>query len=98
MLKRQRKRIITLAVAALSFAALVLPVPAFATGDHYGGKKCDQESLQVKLAPEDTQTYKMVGWLCWEGRLSGKTVQALVSGFTYDHHYWDFPFQSSKYS
>jgi pimeloyl-ACP methyl ester carboxylesterase len=94
-----KKRIATVVLAIVSLVGLALPVPAAAHGEEQGNNpKCESETLRVKLAAEDTTAYNLKGWLCWQGGLSGKTVQVLVSGFTYDHHYWDFPFQAEKYS
>ena len=97
-MRKHGKRITSIIVAAVSLVAVVLPTPALAIGNYGNEQKCDQESLRVKLAAEDTQTYELKGELCWKGWLPGKTVQVLVSGFTYDHNYWDFPLKAGKYS
>ena len=54
--------------------------------------------MPVHLSPADPVEYQLVGWACWQGSSAGKPVQVLVSGFTYDHAYWDFPFQPQRYS
>jgi pimeloyl-ACP methyl ester carboxylesterase len=98
-MRKHMKRISTVMLAVLSLVALTLPAPAFASGNHGSGQqKCDEKTLRVKLAAEDTQTYELKGWMCWKGALTDKTVQVLISGFTYDHYYWDFPYQADKYS
>jgi alpha-beta hydrolase superfamily lysophospholipase len=59
---------------------------------------CQRTTVPVTLTPADTTSYEIVGWLCARGPVQGKTVQLLVSGFTYDHHYWDMPYQPTLYS
>jgi pimeloyl-ACP methyl ester carboxylesterase len=39
-----------------------------------------------------------VGWLCARGSIHHKTIQLLIHGALYDHHYWNFPYQPEKYS
>lgn len=61
--------------------------------------KCDQHVIPVKLSPLGLVTYHVVGWLCYRGSLSQyQLVQLLVSGATYNHSYWDFPYQPGTYS
>lgn len=59
---------------------------------------CRRETLNTKLAPTDTTTYRIVGELCWTGSLAGKTVQVLISGSTYGSVYWDSEYQPATYS
>jgi pimeloyl-ACP methyl ester carboxylesterase len=42
--------------------------------------------------------YQLAGWACWRGTPTHKPVEILVAGFTYDHAYWDFPYQPQTYS
>src|SRR5579859_4046718 len=60
---------------------------------------CTQYSVPVTLSPLDSTVYHVATWLCSQGSASGKTVQVLVHGSTYDHNYWDFPSlpQTSSY-
>src|SRR5579871_5834904 len=60
--------------------------------------QCQQQSVAVTLSASDPTQYNVATWLCWQGSLTGKTVQLLVHGYTYDHTYWDFPYQYPNYS
>ncbi|WP_221568701.1 alpha/beta hydrolase [Alkalihalobacillus sp. TS-13] len=60
--------------------------------------QCQKTTSPVTLSAADPTEYEVVGWLCYRGTLKGKTIQVLVSGITYDHHYWDFPFKPQNYS
>jgi pimeloyl-ACP methyl ester carboxylesterase len=59
---------------------------------------CQQTAVPVTLTPTDVTSYHVVGWLCARGPAQGKTVELLVSGLTYDHNYWDLPYQPDTYS
>lgn len=52
---------------------------------------CAQQTVSVTLSPLNPTVYHVVTWLCSRGSPTGKTVQVLVHGSTYDHTYWDFP-------
>jgi pimeloyl-ACP methyl ester carboxylesterase len=60
--------------------------------------RCQQTALPVTLTPSDATSYHVVGWLCARGPAQGKTVQLLLSGYTYDHNYWDLPYRPDTYS
>src|SRR6185503_8303572 len=90
------KKRYTLAVFAALFSALAIGSPVAATGGL--APNCIKKTLPVKLSQSAAQTYNVVGWLCAHGGFKDKTVQVLVSGFTYDHNYWDFPYQQYRYS
>jgi pimeloyl-ACP methyl ester carboxylesterase len=82
----------------LGIAAAGYP-PSPASSDNRGSEtQCRRTTVPVTLTPTDATTYQIVGWLCARGRVQGKTVQVLVSGFTYDHNYWDLPYQPRLYS
>lgn len=73
--------------------------PGQASSDSRGGAtECRRTTVPVTLTAADTTSYHIVGWLCARGRVQGKTVQLLVSGLTYDHNYWDLPYQPRLYS
>ncbi|MEH1967221.1 alpha/beta hydrolase [Nostoc sp.] len=59
---------------------------------------CYKTYLPVALAPGETKQYRIYGELCGQKNLSKTTVHVLVSGITYDHNYWDFPYQEKHYS
>ncbi len=94
MLKGIGKILFSLLVSFLVFSiAPNLALPAFADTT-----QCQQQTISVTLSPLDSTQYQMVTWLCWEGNLQGKTLQIVIHGVTYDHNYWDFPYQGSHYS
>jgi len=59
---------------------------------------CQEHTMAVTTAPDETTQYNVVGWLCAKGSFANKTVQVLLSGATYGHVYWDFPYQPQRYS
>jgi pimeloyl-ACP methyl ester carboxylesterase len=59
---------------------------------------CIEKSLPVALAPGEPVQYQIYGELCSQYPIEGRTVQVLVSGLTYDHNYWDFPYDNGRYS
>jgi pimeloyl-ACP methyl ester carboxylesterase len=59
---------------------------------------CETSNLPVKTSADGQAIYSVTGWLCARGSFTGKTVQLLVSGVSYDHNYWDFPYQPNNYS
>lgn len=60
--------------------------------------RCQRLSFAVTLTPDDPTTYEMAAWLCARGTVHNKTIQVLVHGATFDHHYWDFPVDPEQYS
>lgn len=59
---------------------------------------CSEVQLPVALAPGEPRQYQVYGQLCGQSPQGDRTVQVLVSGTTYSHLYWDFPYQSDRYS
>jgi pimeloyl-ACP methyl ester carboxylesterase len=59
---------------------------------------CSDHALSVTLAPGGTETFQVVGTLCSQGPVAGKTVQLLLHGSTYARYYWDFPYETEHYS
>ncbi len=86
--------------AALVVATLALPVPAHADGTDPSWATCAQYTVPVTLTASDPTTYHVVGRLCTRtDKLRGaKTVQLLVSGWSYDHNYWNASYQPDTYS
>jgi hypothetical protein len=61
--------------------------------------RCQQTALHAALSPASPTRYRVIGWLCTPtDRRAPTTVQILVSGLTYDHRYWDLPYQPDQYS
>lgn len=54
----------------------------------------------MTLGANDGAVYHIVGWLCRGDRdaQQASTVQLLVSGITYSHHYWDSTYEPATYS
>jgi pimeloyl-ACP methyl ester carboxylesterase len=59
---------------------------------------CAQYSIPVTLSPDDRTVYHITGWLYSNGPIEGKTVQIVLHGGTYDHNYFNFPYQPQHYS
>ncbi|GIH18953.1 alpha/beta fold hydrolase [Rugosimonospora africana] len=94
-----RRRRVTLATILSLLAVLTTTVTLTGTaraGLLDGG--CQRSALPVSLSSHASTRYTVVGWLCGADRSRGETVQVLVSGMTYDHHYWDLPYQPDEYS
>ena len=90
-----RIRLRLLIVALFTLAGLASPLHAAASDPPL---RCRESSLPVTLAPGATATYQVHGWLCARPPLAGRIVQVLISGATYGHVYWDFPYQPERYS
>jgi pimeloyl-ACP methyl ester carboxylesterase len=86
--------------AALVAAALAVPTPAQADGTDPSWATCAQYTVPVTLTASDPTVYHVVGRLCTRtDKLRGaKTVQLLVSGWSYDHNYWNVATQPDTYS
>jgi len=59
---------------------------------------CQKVTLAVALQAGGPTQDQIVGWLCGSQPLKPQTVQVLVSGSTYGHGYWDFPYRPDQYS
>jgi pimeloyl-ACP methyl ester carboxylesterase len=57
-----------------------------------------QYTIPVTLSPSDATVYHIVGWLYSQGPADGKTIQIVIHGATYDHNYFNFPYQPWHYS
>jgi pimeloyl-ACP methyl ester carboxylesterase len=92
---------LSLVLLAVVVPAAVLPaVPAGAAENpDPPGATCTRDVVPVKLTPTATTTYDMVGWLCVKsGSKRHTTVEVLQSGLTYDHYYWNVPYEPDEYS
>jgi pimeloyl-ACP methyl ester carboxylesterase len=84
-------------ISATALAAsppMISPKPVRA----HSSVNCKQYTIPVTLSSSDPTVYHVVGFLCSQGSLRGKTVQFLLHALTYDHNYWDFPLKPGKYS
>jgi pimeloyl-ACP methyl ester carboxylesterase len=93
-LVRCRLFVVGLAVVATNLA---LSAPAGAvTGA--GGPTCQAYMVPVSIADGGPAAYRIFGQLCYAGTTPPSTVQLLVHGDTYNHLYWDFPYDNTYYS
>jgi pimeloyl-ACP methyl ester carboxylesterase len=60
--------------------------------------KCEQLSFNVSLTDGGPADQTMVAWLCARGDIQHKTIQIVLHGATYDHNYWNWPYQPDQYS
>ena len=61
------------------------------------GARCRGHQFPIRLP--DGGRYHIYGELCLRGRLTARTpVQILLHGGSYDHAYWDWPYQPRTYS
>ncbi|CAF1115792.1 unnamed protein product [Adineta steineri] len=66
--------------------------------------QCEQKNVTVQvpnlLLASITTTESLATWFCWKQgtQLNTNTIVHLtIHGYTYDHTYWAFPYQSPKY-
>ncbi|MDN3354473.1 hypothetical protein [Actinomadura sp. DC4] len=81
-------------LAAALIAATIAAAPAQARTPAH----CSTHVLHVRLADGGPAAYRMWGELCYQGRITPKTVQSLIPGGTYNHTYGDFPYRGGVYS
>ncbi|MGI5238623.1 alpha/beta hydrolase [Dactylosporangium sp. CA-139066] len=84
-----------LLVAVPLIATMFLALTPAAAQAH--GANCRRHDAAVTLTPDAAARYRVAGWLCRPARPTG-TVQILISGFTYDHRYWDLPGDHRSYA
>jgi hypothetical protein len=94
-----RRRRVTLAMT-ISLLAVLATTATFSGTANAGllDGGCERAAVPVTLSPGASTRYTVAGWLCRPQRPRGGAVQVLVSGMTYDHHYWDLPYQPDEYS
>lgn len=69
-----------------------------ATDRSHSGATCGDYMFRVALRPGQPRQYRIFGRLCHNGPVAGKTLEVLLHGGSYDHTYWDFPYEPAKYS
>ena len=60
--------------------------------------RCENVSFSVTIGGPLPGPYRIVGELCTPGHGTQAPLQLLVHGATYNHLYWDFPFDPDHYS
>lgn len=94
---RQIRKMLALVACLLVTGAVGLMSPTAAGAQ--SPSDCSKRTVTVKLKDETSApNYQVTGWLCGEWDDPSRTVQVLVSGATYDHHYFDFPYAGFYYS
>ncbi|MFI5936450.1 alpha/beta hydrolase [Actinoplanes sp. NPDC051494] len=83
-------RVLASVLAGL-LAGITLVTPASASPH----QRCTDHTVDVRLSDPGPAVHHLWGRLCWRGTTPPATVQLLVPGGTYDHHYWDL---SPRYS
>lgn len=66
-------------------AAILLSIPAWALA----APECESMYIDVAMAQGEPATQSIYAELCARGNPSGKPIQILVHGGSYDHRYWD---------
>ncbi|MFI6343949.1 alpha/beta hydrolase [Streptomyces sp. NPDC050560] len=95
------KRLVAVVAAALTGAALaVVPASASATphGDTARSGICRTQVFPVALPSGAKESISTQYCVPRGPARATNTVQVLVHGGTYNHAYWDFPYQRGKYS
>jgi pimeloyl-ACP methyl ester carboxylesterase len=61
---------------------------------------CQNYYFPVYVSPGETTVYKVFGQLCTMDpkKLGRQPAQILLNGGTYDHAYWDWPYDPERYS
>lgn len=59
---------------------------------------CLEYQVPVELQQNGLEALTVIGTLCYEGELDGKTLQILLSGGGYGPVYYDFPYRPETYS
>jgi hypothetical protein len=91
----------TARACAIATASLAIVAVSPAAGAHAGGLAqltCSDHTLAVRIADPGPADQAMWGQLCYRGSREPATVQLLVHGATYNHLYWNFPYENGYYS
>jgi pimeloyl-ACP methyl ester carboxylesterase len=59
---------------------------------------CHDYMIPVSIIPGGAATEHVFGRLCAQGTPGGRPLQILVHGGSYNHVYWDWPYQPQTYS
>lgn len=100
--KRRRIRPVRRSVIALVITLVFTATPAASASAPEGtgglGRICVNQEIPVSLTGNGPKTYHLFGRLCYPPNRVPRAVQLLVSGFTYNHLYWDVPGFGDQYS
>src|SRR5690348_6086058 len=85
--------------AAILMGGLFAAVPAaVAAARPTSGLTCSAHTLNVAITDPGPADQSIWGQLCYRANRPPSTVQLLLSGITYTHLYWDFPYGDGRYS
>lgn len=85
-------------LAFFAFITALLLAPNVRASDEKAALRCQRFTLQVALAPGAPADQNLVAFLCARGSIEHKTIQIVIHGGTYDHNYWNWPYQPERYS
>jgi pimeloyl-ACP methyl ester carboxylesterase len=80
----------------VAFVAGPLAATSAAPAAAPSGAGCTVERVAVRIAADDPKTYGVQTWFC--APAGARTAFVTVSGSTYHHGYWDFPYEPERYS
>jgi pimeloyl-ACP methyl ester carboxylesterase len=90
-----RRSLAPLLITALAAAAVACAEPP----PPDTGPSCTQHTIAVSIERGEPAGHDVATWLCARGPVTADTpVQVLLHGGTYDHAYWDWPYQPATYS
>src|SRR5262249_18720030 len=90
-------RRIAIGVGTVLAIGMIAVAPSSAVADS-GNLHCTGHQVPVGMTDGGPLNLSMFGQLCYSGTQAPDTVQLLVHGATYNHLYWDFPYQRAHYS
>jgi pimeloyl-ACP methyl ester carboxylesterase len=86
-------------VAATVLGAVVLtPLDAAQARAKDSAVSCQDVTVPVSLVVGQSADNTVYGRLCQPAGTETRTLQVLLHGVTYDHHYWDMPGFNGRYS
>jgi pimeloyl-ACP methyl ester carboxylesterase len=83
-------------IIAIILSVVGVWIPGGGTASAAAPPAC-QEMPGIPVTLNGT-SYNVAGRLCWQGELTGKTVQVLTAGISYNSAYWDWPLEPGRYS
>jgi pimeloyl-ACP methyl ester carboxylesterase len=98
-IRRRSARLSSTLILTLGLAAAGSGVTAQAAATAATASiSCHNAHIPVSLTAGAPKTYSIFGVMCAPASGHTSTVQVLVPGGTYDHIYWDLPYENGRYS
>lgn len=85
-------------VLCVGLATIGVSWPAAAGAAPHANSDCSDVEFSVSLDESSPETYRIAGKLCRPRGRRAETLEILIHGASYNRGYWDFPFQSRRYS